>query len=244
MDSDLFDVLAKAKATFDAALETEAAELGITVDELERRRQEAAFEARRAERELGARRRRLQILRPYAERIGRDVVEAIANDVIEVTPLMVAVREFMANGERPMLVISGGVGIGKTCAAVAALVRHGVGVYCHAADLASRYEPWSADAKRGVEPIDMSTSLLVLDDLGSERGDDPRFAEAVGQTIDRRIGPGITSDGDLYRRITIITTNIPTRDLEAKYGARFADRLFEHAQAMNVRDQVSRRRLK
>ena len=244
MDSDLFDVLARANAAFNAALETEAAELGITVDELERRRQEAAFAEREAERSSAARRRRLQIVRPYAERIGRPIVEAIANDAVETSSLVLAVRDFMDHGDRPMLVVSGGVGVGKTCAAIAALVRHGHGVYCHAADLASRYETWSADARRGVEPIDMSTSFLVLDDLGSERGDDPRFAEAIGQTIDRRIGPGITPDGEIYRRVTIITTNILTKDLGEKYGARIADRLYEHAQAMNVRDQVSRRRTK
>lgn len=244
MDSELFAVLLRAKEAAEKATEAEAASLGITVDELDRKRQEESIAARESERSSALRRRRLQILRPYAERIGQSIVEAIANDSVETTPLVSAACDFVAAGDRPMLVISGGVGVGKTCAAIVALVRHGHGVYCHAADLASRYEPWSADAKRGVEPIDMATPLLVLDDLGSERGDDPRFAEAIGQTIDRRIGPGITAEGEIYRRATIITTNVATKDLEAKYGARVADRLYEHARAMNVRDQTSRRRSK
>lgn len=203
---------------------------GITLDELARREERANDERERASRAAWLRSQRLQRIRPYASQIRRPMVEAILDGTIEATPAVVAVRSFCEDSvELPFLVLSGGVGTGKTVAALAELVRRDPSevAYVHATELARRYEPWREDRERGVEAIDLGVRLLVLDDLGTERGDDPRFAEALGRIIDKRLGPGVTASGELYRRVTIITTNLAPKEIGPKYaaiGGRIADR--------------------
>lgn len=214
-----------------------AAEKGVTVDELyriEAESIEAEKRLREAARRLSA---KVAALEPFADRLGADVIAAALSETLEDTPAIMAVREFIDTGTRPFLVLSGGVGLGKTVAAVRALLT-GRSEYVHAVDIARRYEPWSAD--KDVDRIDFAAQRMVIDDLGTERGDDPRFMEAFGQIVDQRIGPKLYRDGTMERRMTIITTNL--RTLRERYGERTASRLAEHGTFVALSGDDMRRR--
>lgn len=234
MRSDLIDTIQRAFEANQRRRAEEADALEISLDEYDRRERESEEAEKRAEADQLRRMRVVQVLRPYVERIGVATAEAVVGGSARSTPAVDAVRTFCESSKRPILVLSGGVGTGKTVASILELTRRRphTADYCHASDLAKRYEPWSADLERGVRALDLSIPFLVVDDLGSERGDDPRFTEAIGQVIDRRIGPGISDEGEMIRRITIVTTNLFPKDLGAKYGERIADRFREHAQAV------------
>jgi len=108
--------------------------------------------------------------------------------------------------------------------------------YVNARDLAVRYEPFSGDRERGIAPLNMRATLMVVDDIGTERRNadgrrDSRFMPALADVIDSR-----------QRRQTILTTNLTARRFVETYcDERMSSRLREIAQIVGCGSQDLRR---
>ena len=139
------------------------------------------------------------------------------------TEAVQAVRAFMAS-DRTLLVISGGVGTGKTIAGCVALEvafqsdgKGPTGTFLKAIDLVRagsfNTDFWSQVAK---------VPVLVVDDLGTEPLDDKGWIIAnIHALLDSRYDHCLK---------TIFTTNLPADKFKARYGCdggRLIDRLRE-----------------
>jgi hypothetical protein len=165
--------------------------------------------ARALEEQRGARRQmrsRLTIA-GVPERV---LVVAFDREPLE-TEAIKALRD--ALGKRPTIVVlSGGVGCGKSCAAAWWLGQHG-GDWISAGDLSkiSPYEGGGTDRLR--------SQRLVLDDLGVEYLDAKGFLQAtLDGVIDHRYANMLP---------TVITTNLSAAEFKARYGKRVEDRIRE-----------------
>lgn len=190
---------------FEARERREAARRGITVEEL-RAMAEAEKAAQLREHEARQRARRLG---PVADRLTVPMFDAIvAGERLDDTPALEAVHDWQRAADRaPVLVLMGGTGAGKTVACAAAMSGRSGAEYVRAADLAVRHEPYSGDLARGVAPLNMSAPLLIVDDLGTEKRTDARFAPALLDVVDGRM-----------RLDTILVTNLSRRDFMETYA--------------------------
>ncbi|MBN2573564.1 MAG: ATP-binding protein [Deltaproteobacteria bacterium] len=175
----------------------------------------------------------------------RAVELALAGDLQE-TVALAAVR-----GAADMLVLSGGVGTGKTVAAVAWLAeyirdpaqwsafgddyqsapyyRGGSLVWTTAADLA-RMDHYSQEAFDRVA----KARRLVVDDLGAEYSDGKGFfGSLLDELVDARYS-GL--------RPTVITTNLDAPAFAARYGARVVDRVREAGRFVGCGSESLRKR--
>lgn len=217
-------MIERLRATYEARL----AESGLTPEQHEaailaaedRARIESAHQA-----ESEARR---SVVERFGNRLSDRARQALLDGSLLPTPALDAVSRWLAARQRPVLVLTGGVGAGKTLAALWALTRV-PGDLVPARELARRHDPWGEDRQAGVKPLDLRHRLLVLDDLGTER-EDARFMPALEDVLDSRQS-GVR---------TLITTNIKPKDIRARYGDRFADRLREVATSVQVETQSMR----
>lgn len=116
---------------------------------------------------------------------------------------------------RPLLVLAGGTGCGKSLAAAWMLMRRKGGRFMPAVDIASlQPRKRAADRERLDELRDMS-AILVIDDLGTEAIDDD-WRSQLDVLLDQRSG---------NRRLTVITTNLAGSDFHNEYGARVWSRI-------------------
>jgi len=132
----------------------------------------------------------------------------------------VALRELIAwcddrSDERPFAMLAGPTGTGKTVAAVyVALHRLAMDYprFLTAPELARI--PRYGDER---DELLASSSMLIIDDLGTERADD-KFVTDFDELFDR-----------LYQRSTtlVITTNCTAKQFRDRYGARVVDRFRE-----------------
>lgn len=140
------------------------------------------------------------------------------------------VRGAWAAGKRTIALI-GPVGTGKTAAACVPLLTHWQvmrpylrtpgdmapilrprpAFFLDMAE-ASAWSLWDKDDER-MRDRALSTELLILDDLGRERGDGAAVLEAI-----------INSRNAAERR-TVLTSNLGPREFAERYGARILDRL-------------------
>lgn len=159
-------------------------------------------------------------------------------------PLAPRVRDWVENAaagrtEGPLILV-GGVGVGKTHGAAAA-VRHWLmrarrpARFTTASDYSSAVrECWRRDAattEADVERKHAAAALLVIDDLGT------------GRAIDAEILQGLVAAryaADLMPT-TIITTNIAPAGFNAAFGERVADRLREGATLITCAGKSRRR---
>lgn len=164
-------------------------------------------------------------------------------DALKLTEPVAAVRAFMADQARSLLVLAGPTGCGKTVAACLALdlglvlevqgpfVRPtNAGEFLKAIDLLRidtfDSEPWE---NLGKEPV------LVIDDLGTEPLDEKGWGlSKIAALLDDRY------DGC---RKTVITTNLTGDQFKARYrdGGRLADRLREAGSYIQFSGQSLRR---
>lgn len=190
--------------------------------------------------------------------------EAALADNLQDTEALGHVRGWLQETQEAALMLCGGVGTGKTVAAawavvyaerrpLAKLVEAGSDPLCSrdrgledlrtslprtevvpASLLARRVDPWKVDTEAGIERLDLDWPLVVLDDLGTERSDDPRFSEALFRLVDER--------QDQARFRTLITTNLKRADIRPRYGDRIADRLNHIGKAVEIRGESMRRK--
>lgn len=225
--SDLLSQVQSAKRAADARMAVDAAAKGMDVNEYEAMLLER--ERARAEEsgQIVANARR-NVIDRYGHLVPRHMHEPfIAGDIAD-TKALAAVRQWLgSDSPKPILVLLGGTGTGKTLASFTALATLR-GQLVEAVQLGRRADPWRNDIDAGVEALDLTTGgLLVLDDLGTEDADDKRFFEAFGRLVNVRQG---TKNGRPLR--TLITTNIPSTDIRRRYGDRVADRFNEVAKAV------------
>lgn len=130
------------------------------------------------------------------------------------TKAVAALREALARRPAPLFVVlAGGVGTGKSCAAALWLVERGGGAWVTAAELA-RIGAYDKDARARLEEPN-----LVLDDLGVEYLDGKDYLLANVDDL-------ISARYDALRPM-VITTNLAATDFQARYGPRVWDRLRE-----------------
>lgn len=181
-----------------------------------------------------------------------DVHRVIRNELTD-SKALVTVREWHRDRKRPWLLLCGGTGTGKTLAAAWYLRQlyrealehrwprrgqhydYDVGRLLRSqpravrgSTLATRLRPWSHERTPHDDPH--PHRYVVLDDLGTERLDDPRFAEALADFVEARL--------DLP---TLVTTNLPRKDIRKRYGDRIADRWNHVAHAIEINDRSMRR---
>lgn len=116
---------------------------------------------------------------------------------------------------RPLLVLAGGTGCGKSLAAAWMLMRRKGGKFMPAVDIASlQPRKRGADREKLDELRDLN-AILVIDDLGTEPIDDDWRAQ-LDVLLDQRSG---------NRRLTVMTTNLAGSDFHDEYGVRLWSRI-------------------
>lgn len=137
---------------------------------------------------------------------------------LQETPSRAAVREFKANPEACVLVLSGGPGSGKSIAAAEAICdERSMGVWIEAGELIS---PPPSDDEGGFNPDKRMREFpgcIVLDDAGAEYNSGKAYAAS-------RIEAALISRVNAGKR-TIVTTNLPGGEFAALYGKRVASRI-------------------
>lgn len=226
--SSLASLIADAQRTSEERMRTDAAAKGLDLDAYERA---VTLEQRRREDEERAQtatESRRHILERHGNRVPSHLHGPFLAGTMSATPALTACREWLASDRpRPILILVGGTGTGKTVAALNALsiIR---GQFVDAPLLGRRCDPWRSELEQGIQFLDLErTPLIVLDDLGTERADDDRFVEAFGRLVNLRQG---TKDGRALR--TLITSNLPPTEIRRRYGDRVADRLNEIGKAV------------
>ena len=220
----LSEIIQKAMSTAISLREADAAEKGISLEELEKRQAEAE---RRARIEGILNRSRIEITAKDKELILRESYRE--------TEAVRIVRQWWkqrATEERPILVLCGGTGAGKTMACALAIVDHGKGVAIESQNLPKRVDPWTSEIIAGAREVDLSHSLIVLDDLGTE-GKPPgdRWSRAFHGFVSARLSHGRT----------LITTNLKRAEFRQRYDARVIDRLNSGARAIELTGQSLRK---
>jgi DNA replication protein DnaC len=195
----------------------------IDVDEV-RRTATAYDETARAEREREDR------VRIWSGVVAREVAEALYDRAETSTEALKHVRGFLASS-RPCLILCGGVGTGKTVAALAAHRDAPRGVFLKASELARSVDPWKHEIEQGWKPIDIDIPQIVIDDLGAEM-DEPRFHQALFAVVDARQSPATR---------TIITTNLKREEIRPRYKDRIADRLNAMSKAVQLKGTSMRK---
>lgn len=167
--------------------------------------------------QLGAQQRRCE---EAFDSCGAPLAERAAARNPSETLALSGTRDWQAQRERPVLVLTGGVGTGKTVAALWALLatsRSGQKIgYARALEL-SRCGLYGKGAER-MEKM-RRVGGLVLDELGGEPMGEIWLAN-FGELIDVRYGGPCR---------TIITSNLAWPALRERYGERVASRLHQKA---------------
>lgn len=162
-----------------------------------------------------------------------DLARIASDELAETEPLDLVQRWWGADLERPILLLCGAVGVGKTLAAAWAVAACGGGSVIHAPELARRILPTRTEIETGFDPVNLRTSLLVLDDLGTEAdAGGARWSEAFALLVERRIMVGRT----------IVTSNMGRKQFRPRYGDRIASRLNAHAYVVELREKASLRK--
>lgn len=198
-----------------------AAERGMTVD--------AMHEQRAAQDEAE---RRAETLRRSGIAItAGDIVTIAAGRFATTRTVEVVARWTESTTVRPILILCGSAGIGKTFSAAVAIAAYGNGLSLRAPELAARLAPMPAEREAGLTQIDLAARLLVLDDLGFER--DPkasRWADALLRFVDERA---------LYGK-TIVTSNLRKAEFSERYDRRVIDRLNASSHAIEFNQSSMR----
>lgn len=192
----------------------------------------------RKEREADEERARvveLRLGRLEGVRVYPQVKQAIANGTLHHggSDALPQVHEWLGtdltNAYKPVLVLAGRTGVGKTVAAAAALADLG-GEFLKATQLlvAMRDHSDHYEMQRRLR----TSRLVVVDDIGTERDPDA-LGSALYELIDSRL--------DDFDRRTLLTTNLTPEQLFQRLDERTADRLRELSKWAVVRHRQSLR---
>lgn len=184
----------------------QALRLGITVEELRRR------EAERRRREERAREREEWMARHEGIE-PPEVLEAIFDGTLTRTRAVAAVDRWLES-RKPMLILYGVPGSGKTVASLYAIRRMRCGTVVRSTELGRRISPTYEERKLGTRQVSLATTLICVEDLGAERMDD-RWLESFFALVDSRQSP---------RRRTVLTTNLTPVQMQERYDDRVIDR--------------------
>ena len=180
---------------------------------------------------------RIEVLERYGGEIRADAHDAFRRGKLKRTQAINATIEFlrtMRQHGRQVLVLSGDTGLGKTLAALYGLAWYSAahptfsfGEHVHATDLAARVKPWTKHEQ--ARALELRRPFVILDDLGIEDHENPRFGEAIDAFFNARQG---VVQGT--RQVTIVTTNKPFDELVGRYGKRVASRLTGLTRAVDL----------
>lgn len=131
-------------------------------------------------------------------------VSAIVRGELEQTPHLLATRDWL-RGANTILILAGGVGVGKTVAASWALSEQG-GKIIHASQLARYWQGFDRE-ERAEWGRCADAHILVVDDVAEERDAD-KFAPALTELL---------SDRCRHHGRTIITSNLTAQMLQERY---------------------------
>lgn len=226
--------------------------------------QRKSLETRRAEWRDGWRTKRAELIGvalPPAPGLRGETRAMFCQGQPKPTKALRSVARFFEEDAR-FLVLMGGIGTGKTLAAIEACVlEHRKHVerwcnavsrledpgnappppalrksrraeWCLASSVSRRVEPWKQDLDAGAVALRLKAPVLVVDDLGTERKDD-RFASAFGELVETRQGGSLR---------TVITTNLPRSEIRDRYGDRIADRLNHSGFVVQLGSESMRKR--
>lgn len=171
----------------------------------------------------------------FEERIGHLIAQrvhlsdedrrAIARGHYDRTKAVRHVEAWMDSSDR-ILVLSGGVGCGKTFASGVFVAETGAHWTTAIGLERASTERWSDGS-----PFNIRASTLVIDDVGTETLSD-RWLEAFSLLIDVRQCHGRT----------LITTNLPHTEWRPRYKARISDRINHVGRFVEMADGSMRRR--
>lgn len=201
-------------------------------EEAEIERQRAEDEERQErERRSAGRRQVLQALRGVPLR--DEIKMAIVDGSIGATKAIDATRRWQS-GSKPILLLLGGVGCGKTVAGAYAMARAleagRDAAYAKMRDVAHLYRAGFGDDAKAFEGL-LRVSLLVVDELTTER--DPELGRAaLNEVVDERGSRG---------RPTMLLANRTKAEIRERYDARTIDRLREGAVVVELADKSLRR---
>lgn len=156
------------------------------------------------------------------------VIRAVFDSEPFDTPAVRQLSDAMASLLLPTIVVlQGGVGCGKTCAAVRWLLGQG-GLFVGAAALQA-VDKYTDESRRY-----MTTPALVLDDIGVEYMDKKGFLFSY---LD-----GLLTARHAAELPTVITTNLSAEVFKERYGERIADRIRGNGRFIKVSGTSLRRK--
>jgi DNA replication protein DnaC len=212
--------------------QAEADAKGMGIDEYRewraaenRREQEAKYE-RQAQRE--ERRRRTEWVDLFKNFLPESSCAELYDGKSQQTDAIRHVKTWLES-QTPCLILCGGVGTGKTHAAIWA-VRERWGEFVTAQNLARRVDPWKHEIE-STRLLSLEAPLITLDDLGAEQ-DDARFGQAFFALVNCR---------NASDRRTLITTNLTIPQIRPRYGDRIADRLNAMSKAVQLKGASMRK---
>ena len=216
---ELLDSIEQSRLASARKTEREAAELGITPDELMERREAEWREREHRERCEAIAKSREGCLVASGVRLSEQDIRTIAAGKASDTKAIRAITRFMDQEKFRILFLCGPVGTGKTFAAAHSIADNGGGIFVRSRHLPVVMNP-IGDMRERIE----RASLVLLDDLGLEDPNDPKWGNAWFEFVDSRQCNGKT----------IITTNLDQAKMRARYDERVLSRLAACAFAMKV----------
>lgn len=192
----------------------------------ERKRAEAEEQRAKAEH---ARRRRDAVESLGDLPIAREMLEPIVDGSVGDSAAISAVRSWYESKGKPVLMLLGGVGSGKTVAAgwllarITMTERSASARYVKMRDVANLYRAGFGDDAKAFADV-IKCGLLVIDELTTERDADLGRA-ALHEVIDER---------GTRRRPTLLLANRTKDEIRERYDARTIDRLRECAVVVTV----------
>lgn len=205
-----------------------------TPEELEAEARREAEQAAENERREAARARDRALAYVSEIPVPRDLLDAIVDDALAKTPAIEAVRRWDEERGKPVLVLLGGVGSGKTVAAAwwtSKLAREQLrATYTKMRDLANLYRAGFGDDAKAFDKL-IACGALIIDELTTERDVDLGRA-ALNEVIDERAAKQLP---------TLLLANRTKKELAERYDARTIDRLRACAVAVTLADRSMRR---
>lgn len=172
----------------------------------------------------------------FGPSLGDKDVQRIVTGTFEPTDASKVVLEWTSaisssRAAKRFLVLSGGVGCGKTFAAAIAMSQLG-GYAVRSGRLHIVVDPWKDERRPNEFRVNPRyDGLLVLDDLGEETDYAGRWSDAFFDFVDSR---------QSGRRYSIITTNLPAKAFKERYDARVVDRLNASTQFVAIQGPTMR----